>query len=84
MDLIVLLHPSASHSVDDGVPARVHIHDGVHNGYESECKHHTKPKDDVKYGRIVSVVAITVNLKEQQLPLKICSQKNSFYTNMFK
>lgn len=59
-DLVFLLHPSASHSVDDGVPARVHVHDGVDNGDERECKHNSEPKDDVEDGGVVSRVAVII------------------------
>lgn len=61
--LVVLLHPGASHAIDDGVPARVHVHDGVDNGDQRECKHNGEPQDDVEDGRIVAGVGILCGLK---------------------
>lgn len=53
-NLVILLGPHASHAVDDGISARVHIHDRVDDRNQGEGEHDAKPKDDVEDGWIVT------------------------------
>lgn len=62
-DLVVLLGSHAGHAVDDGISARVHIHDRVDDRNQSECEHDAEPKDDVEDGWIVSRVFVILYKK---------------------
>lgn len=54
--LVVLLHASRCHAVDDRVTSRVHVADGVANGDQGEEHGDSEPEQDVEDDRIVSVV----------------------------
>ena len=60
---LVFLHALAGHSVDDGVPSRVHIPEADADAEHGEAHHDDGPQDDVEgHGVIIGVISSEVQL----------------------
>lgn len=57
--LVVLLHASRSHAVNDRVTARIHVANGVADGDQSEEHGNSEPQHNVEDDRVVGVVLLS-------------------------